>query len=121
MKKLIVIFGIILSMGNLAQAQGGRQMGTPSERADRQITQMESLKLSAEQKAHLKEVFIWSAGQMENVRMSNSGGDFQEMREKMRPIQAETNNKVNALLSDEQKKAYSAILEERRSRMRNNN
>lgn len=96
-------------------------MGSPAERADRQISQMESLKLSSEQKAQLKEVFIWSAEQMDSFRKANSGGDPQEMRAKIGPLQAETNSKVNALLNDEQKKAYQAILEERRGRMRNNN
>ena len=118
MKKLIIVLGIVLSMGNLAQAQGGRQMGTPAERADRQITQLESLKLSSDQTAKLKEVFMWSAGRMDSLRKANPDVDFQAIREKMMPMQAETSKKVNALLNDEQKKAYEAIQEERRSRMR---
>ena len=48
-------------------------------------------------------------------------GDFNAMRAKMAPMQAETSKRVNALLNDEQKKGYEAILEERRSRMRGNN
>jgi hypothetical protein len=38
----------------------------------------------------------------------------------MAPLQAETSTKINAILNDEQKKAYEAILEDRRARMRNN-
>lgn len=118
MKKLIIVLGIVFSMVNFAQAQGGRQMGTPAERADRQITQLESLKLSSDQKAQLKEIFIWSTGRMDSLRKVNPDTDFQEIRQKMMPMQAETSNKVNAILSDAQKKAYEAILEERLSRMR---
>lgn len=118
MKKLIMVLGIVLFIGSFAQAQGGRQMGTPAERADRQIAQLESLKLSADQTAKLKEVFIWSSGRMDSLRKANPDVDFQEIRQKMIPMQAETSKKVNALLNDEQKKAYEAIQEERRSRMR---
>lgn len=118
MKKLIILLGIVLSMGNFAQAQGGRQMGTPSERADRQIAQLASLNLSSDQITKLKEVFIWSAGRMDSLRKANPDVDFQELRQKMIPMQSETSNKVNALLNDTQKKAYETILEERRSRMR---
>ena len=42
------------------------------------------------------------------------------MRPKMMPVQEETTKMVNVILNDEQKKAYQAILEERRSRMRSN-
>jgi hypothetical protein len=105
-----------------ANAQGGRMMGTPAERAERQIVQLESLKLSADQKAKLTEVFLWSAKRMDSLRTTlTDAGDFNAMRAKMAPMQAETSKKVNALLNDEQKKGYEAILEERRSRMRGNN
>jgi hypothetical protein len=42
------------------------------------------------------------------------------MRSKMMPVQEETSKMVNLILNDEQKKAYEAILAERRSRMRSN-
>ena len=121
MKRLIIAIGLILSMGSFAKAQGGRQMGTPAERADRQVAQLESLKLSAEQKTKLREVFVWSAKRVDSVGTTlTDAGDFQAMRAKMAPLQAETTTKVNALLNDEQKKGYEAILEERRIRMRTN-
>lgn len=122
MKKLIIALVFFLSAAGFANAQGGRQMGTPAERAERQITQMESLKLSADQKSKLTEVFIWSAKQMDSLRTTlTDAGDFTAMRAKMAPLQAETTKKVQAVLNDEQKKGYEAILEERRSRMRGNN
>ena len=36
------------------------------------------------------------------------------------PIQDQTTKMINLVLNDEQRKAYEAILEERRARMRNN-
>ncbi len=121
MKKLIIALGLVLCMATFAQAQGGRQMGTPAERAERQIAQLEPLKLSADQKSRLTEIFLVQAKQTDSLRATIAdSGDFQAMRAKMAPLQAETSKKVNALLNDDQKKAYEAILEERRSRQRGN-
>lgn len=121
MKTLIIAIGLILSMASFSNAQGVLQMGTPEERADRQITQLVTLNLSAEQKAKLKEVFIWSAKRTDSISTTlTDGGDFLALRTKMAPLQAETSTKINALLNDEQKKAFEAILEDRRARMQNN-
>lgn len=121
MKKLFIASALVLCAISFANAQGGRQMGTPAERAERQISQLASLNLSADQKTKLTEVFLWSAKQTDSLRATiTAGGDFQAMRSKMAPVQSEASKKVNALLNDEQKKAYEAILEERRSRQRGN-
>jgi len=121
MKKLIIALGLIFCVAAFAKAQGGRQMGTPAERAERQIAQLETLKLSDDQKAKLTEIFLVQGKRVDSLRATMAdGSDFQAMRAKMAPMQAETTKKVSALLNDEQKKAYEAILEERRSRQRGN-
>lgn len=121
MKGLIIAIVLIFSIASFAKAQGAIQMGTPAERANRQIAQLETLKLSTEQITKLKEVFIWSAKRMDSVGTTLTNvGDFQAMRNKMAPLQAETTIKVKALLNEEQKKSYEAILVERRARMGNN-
>jgi hypothetical protein len=119
MKRLFIIFGLFLSFTTIANAQGGMQMGTPEERATRQLSQLESLKLSQDQKVKLASVFLWSANQVDSIR-TTLNGDFSAMRSKMMPVQEETSKMVNLILNDEQKKAYEAILAERRSRMRSN-
>ena len=118
MKKLIIALGLVLCVATFAKAQGGRQMGTPAERAERQITRLEPLKLTAEQKAKLTEVFLAQGKSIDSLRAAN-GGSFEGMREKMAPIQTATNNKVMSLLNDEQKKSYEAILAEQRARRNN--
>ncbi len=118
MKRLIIALGLVLCVGTFAKAQGGRQMGTHAERAERQITQLESLKLTADQKTKLTEVFMWSGKRQDSVR-ATMNGNFEGMREKMAPMQAETSKRVNMLLNDEQKKVYEAILAERRARQNN--
>lgn len=46
MKRQFIIFGLFLIFATSASAQGRMQMGTPEERAKRQLSQLESLKLS---------------------------------------------------------------------------
>lgn len=122
MKKVIIALGLVLCVATFAKAQGGgRQMGTPAERAGRQIVQLEKLNLSADQKTKLTEVFLWQAKRQDSLRATMADAtDFQAMRAKMAPMQAETTKKITVLLNDDQKKAYVAILEERRARQRSN-
>lgn len=119
MKKIILALGLFISVSMLAFAQGRMQMGTPEERATRQLAQLEPLKLNQDQKVKLASVFLWSAQQIDSVR-TQLNGDFSGMRTKMMPIQEQTNKMINLILNEDQRKAYEAILEERRARMRNN-
>lgn len=111
----MIALGLVFCVVTFANAQGQRG-GTPQERAERSIAQLEPLKLSADQKTQLTTVFLWQGKQIDSLRTANGGG-FEGMREKMAPIQAETTKKVMVLLNDEQKKSYEAILAERRARM----
>ncbi|MFA5244095.1 MAG: hypothetical protein WC380_02255 [Pedobacter sp.] len=118
MKRSLFIMGVLLTISFTTLAQGRMQMGTPEERATRQLAQLESLKLSNEQKTKLAAVFLWSARQMDSIRTSlPANGDFQAMRAKMAPVQEDANKMINIILNDEQKKAYELIQEERRKRM----
>jgi protein CpxP len=117
MKRVIIAFGLVLCMSAFARSQDRRQMGTPAERAERQVTQLASLNLTADQKTKLTEIFLIQGKSIDSLRATMGGGGFEGMREKMAPIQTATTQKVNLVLNDEQKKAYEAILSERRSRM----
>lgn len=118
MKRLLFILFFFFVLGPITFAQGRMQMGTPEERATRQLAQLESLKLSPDQKAKIGAVFLWSAKQMDSIRTSlPANGDFQLMRSKMAPVQDDVNKMINIILNDEQKKGYELILEERRKRM----
>lgn len=94
-------------------------MGTPAERAERSIARMDALKLSAEQKAKLTEVFLAQGKSVDSLRAANGGAGFEGMQKKMAPIQAATAKRVMAILNDEQKKSYEAMEAERRARMNN--
>src|SRR5882762_5532929 len=85
---------------SLAQPQGGPP--DPAMMAERQLDQMtERLKLTKDQQKQLKPIMLDSAKQM------------MKMREKMKNREA-VNAKVNAVLTDDQKKEYEKMLSERR-------
>lgn len=118
MKRSLFIMAVLLGVSFTTLAQGRMQMGTPEERATRQLAQLESLKLSSEQKTKIAAVFLWSARQMDSIRTSlPATGDFQAMRLKMAPVQEDANKMINIILNEEQRKAYELIMEERRKRM----
>ncbi|MEJ7694808.1 hypothetical protein [Daejeonella sp.] len=120
MKRFFIALGLVLCVATFANAQGGgRQMGTPAERAERSITRMEALKLSADQKTKLTEVFLAQGKSVDSLRAASGGAGGEGMREKMAPIQAATSKKVMALLTDEQKKSYKAMLAEQKAKQKN--
>lgn len=127
MKKLIIALGLVFGVVTFASAQQGqggaqRQMPTPAERAARSVAQLETLKLSADQKSKLTEIYLTQGKQVDSVRASMQGeADMKAMRSKMGPLQDATNKKVISVLTDEQKKAYEALMEERRNRARSGN
>lgn len=115
MKKLIMALALVLCVATFVSAQGQRG-GTPQERAERSIARLEPLKLTADQKAKLTEVYLAQGKSLDSLRTAN-GGTFD--REKMAPLQAATNKRILVLLNDEQKKAFEAMEAERRARMNN--
>lgn len=120
MKKILIVVGLLFSVFTYAnaQGQGGRQMATPEERAQRQTKALSTrLSLSEDQQTKIQGYFLDQAKKTDSLRNA-SQGDFQAMRSKIRPIQEETDKKIISLLSDEQKKKFQEYQEERQSRMR---
>lgn len=121
MKKVLIICGLLLSVMTFANAQdapkqGGRGMGTPEERAQRTTEQLtKHLNLNEDQKAKVKAIYLEQATYMMKAR-AESKGDRDAMMTKMRTAGEETDKKVEALLNDDQKKAYATWKEERMKR-----
>lgn len=120
MKKLLIICGLLLSMITFANAQGGgRQMGTPEERAAKALTMLtEKLTLTPDQQTKVKAILLDQNTQVAKAR-EEAGDDRQAARAKMMKIMEDNNGKINALLTDDQKKTYAAYLEERKAAMQN--
>jgi protein CpxP len=120
MKKLLIICGLLFSMVTFASAQGGgRQMGTPEERAAKTLTMLtEKLTLTADQQTKVKAILLEQNTQLTKAR-EEAGEDRQASRAKMMKVMEDNNAKINGLLTDDQKKTYATYLEERKAAMQN--
>ncbi|MFD2288429.1 hypothetical protein GJU39_04020 [Pedobacter petrophilus] len=118
MKKLMMICGLMLGIAGFAQAQQGGGRGGMMMKPEERVKQLdEKLKLSDEQKTKLTTVFTEQAESMKKMREEMQGGDREAMREKMQKFRADNDVKVNAVLTDDQKKTYETWQKEQRAEM----
>lgn len=114
MKKLLLMCCFVLGISAVSRAQGGGGGGMRSPE-DRVKMMQTSLKLTDDQTAKILAIYKASAAKRDSVR--NAGGD----REAMRPIMMDANNKVQAILTDDQKAAYKKMMEDMRAKMQQQN
>jgi Spy/CpxP family protein refolding chaperone len=123
LRKLVAgcTFALGLAFVPSLQAQGGGgfggQMGTPDERADRQITALTPvLALTADQTAKIKPILVKQYTEQAAAMAGAQGGDMAAFRaanqERTTKVQAE----ISALLTAEQKTKYTAYLAEQAAR-----
>jgi Spy/CpxP family protein refolding chaperone len=93
---------------------GGRGMRDPSERAS---MLKQNLNLTDDQTSQVKAIFEDSRTKMESVR-SNSSLSQDDRRLQIMSIRKSENDKVEALLTPDQKTKYEALQEQMRGRMR---
>ncbi|ETZ23322.1 MULTISPECIES: periplasmic heavy metal sensor [Pedobacter] len=123
MKKLLIICGLLFSVITFAQAQqgqgqGGRRGGTPEERAKRNTEMLtKKLSLTADQQTKVSAIYLEQAEGMKKLR-EDAAGDRDAMRAAMVKSNEESDTKINALLNDDQKKAYTTWKEERKEAMK---
>lgn len=119
MKKLLMICVMLFGVMTFAHAQGGRNMGTPEERATKATaTLTQKLTLTADQQTKVHDILLDQNNQMTKIR-EEAGDDRKAMREKVTALMETNNTKINGLLTDDQKKVYTAYLEERKAAMQN--
>jgi periplasmic protein CpxP/Spy len=100
---------------------GGSGNFDPAAFVDRQMEELKSgLELSDDQEKQVREIITAGFETMRKAReeMQDSGGDFEGMREKMQQMREEQNQKIKAVLSEDQFTKYEQIQKERRERMR---
>ncbi len=69
------------------------------------------LKVTDDQKTKLQTIARENGEKMRELRpQGGGGGNFQEIREKMTALRTETTEKVNAVLTDDQKKAWKELI-----------
>ena len=107
----------VVSMVSLSKAQGGggRMQRSPAEQAKQLQTQ---LNLSDDQTAKVTAIYTAQAAKRDSV-MKAANGDRSAMRSAMMPLMKATNDQIKSILTDDQKKAYDKMLEERMQRIRN--
>lgn len=116
MKKLLMVCCFVVSIVSLSKAQGGgggRQQRSPAEQAKQLQTQ---LSLNDDQTAKITAIYTAQAAKRDSL-MKAANGDMQAMRGQMRPMMAATKEKIKAVLTDDQKKAYDKMEAERMERM----
>ncbi|MBC7418165.1 MAG: hypothetical protein H7325_08435 [Pedobacter sp.] len=119
MKKLMMICAIVCAGVIYANAQqnGGRMGGTPAEKTQKMVDMLaQKLKLSDAQKVQVDTIFSKQNAAMMKMR-GDGTGDRTEMREKMTALRDESDKKINAVLTDDQKIAYKAWQDERKAAM----
>ena len=123
MKKLLIICALVFGVATFASAQGqggGQRGGTPEERVKRQTDQLvEKLKLTDDQKTKATAIFTAQVAAQTKMREEAmaGGGDRAAMMEKMQKANAEVQAKITEILTDDQKKAYKAMLDEQKAEM----
>jgi Spy/CpxP family protein refolding chaperone len=121
---IVLVFSV--SCNKLRQnSQEQQQMGPgnfdPAAFVDRQMEELkEGLDLSRDQEKQVREILTAGSETMRKAReeMRDGGGDREAMREKMQQMREEQNQKIKAVLSEEQFAKYEQIQAERRERMR---
>ncbi|WP_316836499.1 DUF4890 domain-containing protein [Pedobacter nutrimenti] len=117
MKKLLMIFCLLFSVITFANAQGGRKMADPAERAKKSTDRLaEKLSLNDDQKTKVLAIYTDQATQM-NKAWEDSKEDKGAMKTKVAGIMSDSDAKITALLTDDQKKAYDALKAERKAAM----
>ncbi|TKC08766.1 hypothetical protein [Pedobacter frigoris] len=124
MKKLLIICGLLFSVVTFAQAQDGqgqrqgRGMGTPEERAKRQVDNLtEKLKLTEDQKTKVTAIYAEQGASMKKLR-GEANGDRDVMMASMTKLNDATDVKITTLLTDDQKKAFTTLKEERKEQQK---
>lgn len=101
----------------MAQGGGGGGRGmmvNPQAQVDAMTDQ---LGLTAEQKPKVLEILEDTQKKMMEIR--NSGADPSDMRPKMMALREDQHSKIKAVLTDEQKTKYDAMIQAQQNRMRN--
>jgi periplasmic protein CpxP/Spy len=110
MKKLLLICCFLVGFTAITRAQGGGMRMSPEDRVAAMKTK---LNLTDDQSAKILAIFKWAAAKRDSIR--NAGGD----RDAMRPVMMQSNQQVQAVLTDDQKAAYKKWMDDMRAQMQN--
>jgi len=115
MKKLLMVCCFVVSIVSLSKAQGGGGRGrmNPADQAKQLQT---ALSLNDDLTAKITAIFQAQATKMDSIRTA-ANGDRQAMMGAMQPLRKATTDKVKAVLTADQVKAYDKWEADRRAQM----
>ncbi len=119
MKKLILAALFCFTMAVSAFAQPGQQMSAEDRAKQSTEAIAKRLTLSDEVKGKVYAIQLDRINKMTEYRSKNQGGDREAMMAEMQKQTGEADKKIEALLTDDQKKEYAKMKEEQRQRMQN--
>jgi protein CpxP len=106
MRKLLLMCCLVIGITAASHAQGMRM--SPE---DRTKMMTDSLKLTSDQQTKVLAILKTSQTQMDSLR--SAGGD----RSAMRPIMMSSNQKISAILTDDQNAKYKQMMANMRAKM----
>ena len=115
MKKLLCIISALLLLASAGAFAQGRM-----DPADRAKDLKEKLGLTDDQTVKVRKIFE-DAQSEAMAQMNGDSGSRGDRRAAMQQMMAKTQDKIKALLTDEQKDKYQKLLDERKSRRMNKN
>ncbi|MBL7742613.1 MAG: hypothetical protein JNN00_03975 [Chitinophagaceae bacterium] len=116
MKKMVLLSAAIMIIGSIAvNAQGGGfQRRTVEERVKAVMEKFEAFKLDAAQKTEVDSIFTRSFKAQDAKReelMAGGGGDREAMRAEIQKLQADRDDKLKKVLTEEQFKEWKEKIE----------
>lgn len=116
-KKISFFFLMMTFWISITTAQMHPGMPNPEERAKRLAEMLKTeLKLDIKQSKKVQDIVLKYSKRIDTLRTKSKNRD--EVFELMRKIQAEQDNEIKKVLTEEQYKKYQKIMSENRSRMR---
>ncbi|HXH99051.1 MAG TPA: hypothetical protein VNI52_02195 [Sphingobacteriaceae bacterium] len=116
MKKIILMLVLLGSVVTFANAQGKK--GNSAERSQKMANALaQKLTLTADQKVQVSAIMLSQAKSQDSIRAAaGEGADMKALRPKVMAVQKANDKKINAILTDDQKKAYATYKKERRNK-----
>lgn len=120
MKKTLMILTMLLGIATVGFAQNSenkngteRKAMKPEDRAKRMAENLETkLKLNADQKTKIYEVSLEQSKKMDSLRKTS--GEMKTKFPQMKTIMEASDAKIDKILNEDQRKAYTSLKEERR-------
>jgi uncharacterized membrane protein YhiD involved in acid resistance len=114
MKRLILVIAFITSISVLANAQQ-KVSKTPAQKADHKTQDLQKkLNLTASQNKQVNAILLAETTRKDSLKAHK--GDKKANKAAHKAIEAQTEQKLNAVLNADQKKAYAALKEAKKEK-----